>query len=172
MVKITEITRPAPRLMRRIAERLRESDAREVLGATGTPRSGMAAHLERSVADDLSAGGRVWAVTDGPRPLAIFGARPDSATADSAAVWMLASEEADRRPLAFARWSRRCMGMVFGAFPGVSAFYNFVPARAGRPAAWLRWLGAWFSVPDKFVSPWTGETFVRFVIEREEVRHV
>jgi len=172
-IRVRELgRRAAPRTARAFAAELRGSDLREILGTSGASASGAATHLAECAADTLAAGGRVWSVTDRRRTLALFGARPDSLTADSAAIWMLAAKGADRRPLAFARWSRRCMGMVFGAFPGVSAFYNFVPACAGRPAAWLRWLGAWFSVADKFVSPWTGETFVRFVIEREEVRHV
>lgn len=171
-VWVTEVRRAAPRFLRLFAGRLRDSDAREVLGATGTPRGAIAGHLAREISEAVSGGGRVWAVMDGARPLALFGARPDSLTADTAAIWMLATREADARPLEFARLSRRCLGMVFKAFPDISDFYNFVPERAERTVAWLRWLDAWLSVRDRFVSPWTGELFARFTIEREEARHV
>ena len=166
-VCVTEVLRPAPRFLRAFAARLRDSDAREILGATGTPRAAVARHLAREISVAVSGGGRVWAVTDGTRPLALFGARPDSLTADAATVWMLATRAADGRPLEFARMSRRCLRTVFEAFPQVSAFYNWVPERSERTVAWLRWLGAWLSVRDRFVSPWTGELFTRFVIERE-----
>lgn len=171
-VWVTEVRRAAPRFIRAFAARLRETDAREVLGATGVARDGIAEHIAREISDDLAAGGRVWAVIGGRGPLALFGARPDSLTADTAAIWMLATREADARPLEFARLSRRCLDMVFKAFPDVSDFYNFVPERAERTVAWLRWLDAWLSVPDRFISPWTGELFARFTIEREEARHV
>ena len=166
-VCVTEVLRPAPRFLSAFAARLRDSDAREILGATGTPRAAVAGHLAREISEAVSGGGRVWAVTDGTRPLALFGARPDSLTADAATVWMLATRAADGRPLEFARMSRRCLRTVFEAFPQVSAFYNWVPERSERTVAWLRWLGAWLSVRDRFVSPWTGELFTRFVIERE-----
>jgi len=169
---VTEVRRAAPRFLRLFAGRLRDSDAREVLGATGVARDGIAEHIAREISDDLAAGGRVWAVIGGRGPLALFGARPDSLTADTAAIWMLATREADARPLEFARLSRRCLDMVFKAFPDISDFYNFVPERAERTVAWLRWLDAWLSVPDRFISPWTGELFARFTIEREEARHV
>ncbi|OQC18633.1 MAG: hypothetical protein BWX69_03278 [Planctomycetes bacterium ADurb.Bin069] len=169
---VTEVRRAAPRFIRAFAARLRETDAREVLGATGVARDGIAEHIAREISDDLAAGGRVWAVIGGRGPLALFGARPDSLTADTAAIWMLATREADARPLEFARVSRRCLDMVFKAFPDISDFYNFVPERAERTVAWLRWLDAWLSVPDRFISPWTGELFARFTIEREEARHV
>lgn len=169
---VTEVRRAAPRFIRAFAARLRETDAREVLGATGVARDGIAEHIAREISDDLAAGGRVWAVIGGRGPLALFGARPDSLTADTAAIWMLATREADARPLEFARLSRRCLDMVFKAFPDISDFYNFVPERAERTVAWLRWLDAWLSVPDRFISPWTGELFARFTIEREEARHV
>lgn len=80
---------------------------------------------------------------------------------------MLATDEADRRPLAFARWSRRCLGMVRQAFPGM-AFYNYVPRDSARVTEWLRWLGAWFATDDLFRSLWTGDVFTRFVIDSEE----
>lgn len=166
-VCVTEVLRPAPRFLRAFAARLRDSDAREILGATGTPRAAVAVHLAREISGAVSGGGRVWAVTDGTRPLALFGARPDSLTADAATVWMLATVDADAMPLRFGRWSRRCLDMVFRAFPDVSAFHNYVPERSERTVAWLRWLGAWLSVQDRFVSPWTAELFTRFVIERE-----
>lgn len=166
-VCVTEVLRPAPRFLRAFAGRLRDSDAREILGATGTPRAAVAGHLAREISGAVSGGGRVWAVMDGARPLALFGARPDSLTADAATVWMLATVDADAMPLQFGRWSRRCLDMVFRAFPDVSAFHNWVPERSERTVAWLRWMGAWLSVRDRFVSPWTGELFVRFVIERE-----
>ena len=166
-LRISEVWRPAPRFLKGFAARMRRSDALEVLGAAGVPRAGLAAHLAREIEAAARRGGRTWAVMDGPRPLALFGAVPDSATARSARIWMLAADEAQRRPLAFARWSRRCLGMVFKAFPDISDFYNFVPERAERTVAWLRWLDAWLSVPDRFISPWTAELFTRFVIERE-----
>ena len=171
-VWVTEVRRAAPRFLRLFAARLRDSDAREVLGATGTPRGAIAGHLAREISEAVSGGGRVWAVMDGARPLALFGARPDSLTADTAAIWMLATREADARPLVFARVSRRCLRTVFEAFPQVSAFYNWVPERSERTVAWLRWLDAWLSVESRFISPWTGELFTRFVIEREGIRHV
>ena len=85
---------------------------------------------------------------------------------------MLATRDADGRPLEFARMSRRCLRTVFEAVPQVSAFYNWVPERSERTVAWLRWLDAWLSVESRFISPWTGELFTRFVIEREGIRHV
>lgn len=171
-VWVTEVRRAAPRFLRLFAGRLRDSDAREVLGATGTPRGAIAGHLAREISEAVSGGGRVWAVMDGARPLALFGARPDSLTADTAAIWMLATREADARPLEFARLSRRCLGTVFRAFPEADTFHNWVPEGAERTVAWLRWLDAWLSVRDRFVSPWTGELFTHFAIEREEVCHV
>lgn len=171
-VCVTEVRRPAPRFLRAFAGRLRETDAREVLGATGVARDGIAEHIAREISDDLSAGGRVWAVMDGTRQLALFGARPDSLTGNTAVVWMLATRDADGRPLEFARISRRCLRTVFEAFPQVSAFYNWVPERSERTVAWLRWLGAWLSVEARFASPWTGEVFARFVIAREEALYV
>lgn len=166
-VLVTPVRKPAPRFIRAFAARLRETDAREVLGATGVARDGIAEHIAREISDDLSAGGRVWAVMDGARPLALFGARPDSLTGNTAVVWMLAAEEADREPLAFARWSRRCLRVIFKAFPETEMFYNWVPERAERTVRWLRWLDAWLSVESRFISPWTGEMFTRFVIGRE-----
>ncbi len=171
-VWVIPVRKPAPRFIRAVAARLRETDAREVLGATGVARDGIAEHLAREISEAVSGGGRVWAVMDGARPLALFGARPDSLTADTAAIWMLATREADARPLEFARMSRRCLRTVFEAFPQVSAFYNWVPERSERTVAWLRWLDAWLSVESRFISPWTGELFTRFVIEREGIRHV
>ena len=171
--RVTELgRRAAVRFARAFAAHLRESDLREILGASGASGAGVAAHLAECAADTLAAGGRVWAVTDRRRPLAIFGARPDSATADSACIWMLATREADARPLEFARLSRRCLGTVFRAFPEADTFHNWVPEGAERTVAWLRWLDAWLSVRDRFVSPWTGELFTHFAIEREEVCHV
>ena len=171
-VWVTEVRRAAPRFLRLFAGRLRDSDAREVLGATGTPRGAIAGHLAREISEAVSGGGRVWAVMDGARPLALFGARPDSLTADTAAIWMLATRDADGRPLEFARMSRRCLGTVFRAFPEADTFHNWVPEGAERTVAWLRWLDAWLSVRDRFVSPWTGELFTHFAIEREEACHV
>lgn len=171
-VWVIPVRKPAPRFIRAVAARLRETDAREVLGATGVARDGIAEHLAREISEAVSGGGRVWAVMDGARPLALFGARPDSLTADTAAIWMLATRDADGRPLEFARMSRRCLRTVFEAFPQVSAFYNWVPERSERTVAWLRWLDAWLSVESRFISPWTGELFTRFVIEREGIRHV
>ncbi len=171
-VWVIPVRKPAPRFIRAFAARLRETDAREVLGATGVAREGIAEHIAREISEAVSGGGRVWAVMDGARPLALFGARPDSLTGTSAVIWMLATRAADGRPLVFARVSRRCLDMVFKAFPDISDFYNFVPERAERTVAWLRWLDAWLSVPDRFISPWTGELFARFTIEREEARHV
>jgi len=171
-VWVTEVRRAAPRFLRLFAGRLRDSDAREVLGATGTPRGAIAGHLAREISEAVSGGGRVWAVMDGARPLALFGARPDSLTADTAAIWMLATREADARPLEFARLSRRCLGTVFRAFPEADTFHNWVPEGAERTVAWLRWLDAWLSVRDRFVSPWTGELFTHFAIERKKICHV
>lgn len=163
-VWVTEIRRPAPRSLRAFAARLRDSDAGEVLGTSGVPRAGVAAHLTDLMRDDLAAGGRAWAVLDGPVTLALFGARPDSLTSDSASVWMLASRAAEGRPVAFGRWSKAGLGILRAAFPQVSAFYNFAP-ESGRTAEWLRWLGAWFSASVRFRSPWTGGVYARFVIE-------
>lgn len=171
-IRVTEIAWPDPRVLRRFSAHIRRSDAREVLGATGTPRGQIARHLAGEIADALSSGGRVWTVMDGEQPLCLFGARPDSATADTASIWMLATRQAARTPILFARMSRRCLRLVFAAFPQVSACYNWVPARSERTVAWLRWLDAWFSADSRFASPWTGDIFTRFVIEREEARHV
>jgi hypothetical protein len=169
-LRISEVGRPGPRFLKGFAARMRRSDALEVLGAAGVPRAGLAAHLGREIEAAARRGGCTWAVMDGRRPLALFGAVPDSATARSARIWMLAANEAQRRPLAFARWSRRCLRLVMEAFPETESFYNCAPAADGRQRAWLEWLGAWFSAQGRgsFVSPWTGDAFSMFVIQRED----
>ena len=121
--------------------------ALEVLGAAGVPRAGLAAHLGREIEAAARRGGCTWAVMDGRRPLALFGAVPDSATARSARIWMLAANEAQRRPLAFARWSRRCLRLVMEALPETESFYNCAPAADGRQRAWLEWLLAGQPLP-------------------------
>jgi hypothetical protein len=164
-VWVAEMRRPVPRLVRGFAARMRESDRREVAGVSGAAGAGLARHVAEAAAETLAAGGRVWTVWAGAAPAALFGVRPDSVTAATAGIWMLAAGEADRFPLAFARWSRRLLAAARAAFPQVEAFYNFVPERPGRGLEWLRWLGAWLSSGDRFRSPWTGEVYVRFVIE-------
>ena len=167
--RISEIGRPAPRFLERFALEMRESDALEVLGTTGTPRGGLAAHLGREIADAASAGGRTWAVTERGRALALFGVVPDSAAASSARIWMLAAGEAQARPVSFARWSRRCLRRALQEFPEIEVFHNFAPAAAGPGREWLAWLGAWFPARGACVSPWTGERFSMFAIQREDV---
>lgn len=167
-LRISEVGRPGPRFLKGFAARMRRSDALEVLGAAGVPRAGLAAHLAREIEAAARRGGCTWAVMDGPCPLALFGAVPDSATARSARIWMLATDDAPRRPLAFARWSRRCLRLVMEAFPETESFYNCAPAADGRQRVWLEWLGAWFSPGGSFLSPWTGDLFSMFVIQRED----
>lgn len=167
-LRISEVRRPDPRFLAGFAARMRRPDALEVLGAAGVPRGGLAAHLGREIEAAARRGGATWAAMDGPRPLALFGAVPDSATARSARIWMLAADGARRRPLAFARWSRRCLRVILEVFPEIQSFYNHAPAAGGRQRAWLEWLGAWFSAQGSFVSPWTGGLFSLFVIQRED----
>lgn len=163
-VELKEVKRLTPRRAARFAASLRETDAREVLGASGVSRKELPRHIIDNINETVVKDGRVWMVASGSRALAIFGARLDSLTADSAGVWMLATDEAALHPLAFARWSRRCLKEVFRAIPQATAFYNYAPP-SGASAEWLRWLGAWFSTREQFRSPWTGETYTKFIIE-------
>lgn len=167
-IQVIELRRPAQRLVHAFATDLRASDAREVLGVSGTSREGLALHLRREIANTCASGGKAWMVMDARTPLALFGARPDSLTADSVMIWMLATRATERRPISFARWSRHCLGLVCRAFPQAAMFYNYVPSPS-RSMSWLSWLGAWFSATERFISPWTGELFVRFAIDPEGV---
>ena len=162
---MSEIRRAAPGFMRRFAARISEEDRAELRGTTGASDGGLAGRLAADAAETLAGGGRVWAVWLGAEPAAVFGVRPDSPLAASAALWMVSSREAERRPVAFARWSCRCLAMAAEAFPEIASYWNWIPARDARCAAWLRFLGARFPEGRGWVSPWTGETFVMFEID-------
>lgn len=166
-IRVSELTRVKPRLIRRFAARITEEDRRELLGTTGAADAALAARLAADARETLTGGGRLWAVRIGTRPAALFGARPDSPMAATAALWMVGTREAERRPLAFARQSRRCLAMAAAAFPQVTAFYNWVPERDERCLAWLRFLGARLCAGRTFRSPWTGEVFVMFQIDTD-----
>ncbi|HRR33935.1 MAG TPA: hypothetical protein P5026_07555 [Kiritimatiellia bacterium] len=166
--RISEIGLPDPHFLASFARRMRAFDLMEVLGATGTPRGGVAAHLAREIADVSASGGRTWAVMEGAQALALFGVVPDSATARTARIWMLATDDAQARPVSFCRWSRRALCVMLEAYPEIEAFYNHTLTTIGRPRSWLEWLGAWFSVEGAYLSPWTGDLFQLFVIQRED----
>ena len=154
--------------------RMPERERRETLGATGLSGAALADSLRRDVTDTAGRGGVAFGARMDGLPCAAFGAAPDSPMADSAVIWMLSTRECERFPVAFGRWSLRGFAAVRAAMPGVGTFWNWVQESGGSAAtlAWLSWLGAWFSTGEKFKSPWTGETFVRFGIDSGGCGHV
>ena len=163
-VWVTEIHKAVPRFFKAFAERLRESDSREALGMTGASGPALARLITSDVADSIEAGGRVWTLWLGSLPVALCGIKPDSLTASSATIWMLATRETEQQPLAFARWTRKYFAEAKAFFPHVTTYHNYAPQDHTKLIIWLRWLGARMVDGDGFVSPFTGDTFIKFEI--------
>lgn len=147
------------------ARRMKPADAREFLGLTGRSDAAEVADLIRDdIGDTAQRGGVAFGARLDGRPCAVFAAAPDSATSDSASVWMLSTRECEAHPVVFARHTRLCFRALCHALPDIETFWNWTQDTGcdGATREWLGWLGAWFSVSEYLLSPWTGERFVKF----------
>jgi hypothetical protein len=160
----TEIRRTVPRLVKAFTARLRESDRREALGMTGAFGESLSRMMITDIGEAQAAGGKTWFMWLGNKPVAICGILPDSLTATSATIWMLATKEVEQHPLAFARWTRKYFLEAKTHFPHITTFHNYAPIQDTQLTSWLQWLGATMRTSDTFVSPFTGETFTNFKI--------
>lgn len=152
------------------ASRMRPDGRREFFGMTGADGEAIADAVRADVDATAQRGGISFGARLGGLPCAVFAAAPDSAMSDAAAVWMLSSRECEAHRVAFGRWSVRCFRELCAALPGVATFWNWTQD-TGCPQdtrRWLAWLGAWFSASDYWISPWTGERFVKFAIPKGE----
>lgn len=133
-----------------LAPRLRASDIDEIRAAHGV--SGLAGLVLSMSASEFSFAGCI----DGD-VVAIFGI---AAGDGYGAPWLLASNEIERRPVAFLRRNRRFIAAMKERH---GVLRNHVDARHAVSVKWLRWLGFDIREPE----PWgfEGRPFHPFVME-------
>jgi hypothetical protein len=150
-------TDPTPDDVAELAARIRPADAQEIaLTAPGfTPSQAVALSVRLS---DVSIAGRI----EGDL-IAIGGIRAESLIQQTATVWLLATDYADRHPRQFARWSRPALRTISDALPWAEHLHNHVWADHHQAVRWLSFLGASFS---SAVNGPTGAAFFPFTIER------
>ena len=115
-----------------IVPHLREADVEEIHASTGLPAAAAVAY---SIAVS-----RAYSVLLDGRPVVIFGVGPMGRTNGNKTgeIWLVATEEIEKRPVMFYRVSKRLFPMVCD---GYSDLVNFVDARNILSLRWLQWLG-------------------------------
>jgi hypothetical protein len=81
----------------------------------------------------------------GEVPVAYIGLVPPTLLADEAFVWMITTEEGNRRPILLARYGKKTIATILLKFPKLYGFC-FNP----KSAKWLKSLGAEFTSETKF----------------------
>lgn len=135
---------------RYIAAHMREADRREIY---------YLALLDPWRALDVSASKSIaaWAALVDGEPVAAFGVARRTSLDEVASPWLLATDRAERFPLAIAKASRVYFKRMKQAFPLME---NYVLAENCKAVSWLRWLG--FEMEEPRPGGVFGVPFVRF----------
>lgn len=76
-------------------------------------------------------------------PIAMFGIVPDSILSYNATIWLLGTPKIISVQLAFAKYSKYFIHMMFDYYPVLS---NYVDVMNRKTIRWLKWCGAKFSL--------------------------
>ena len=114
---------------------LRAADVEEIHASTGLPAAAAVAY---SIAVS-----KAYSVLLDERPVVIFGVGPNApkngrTDGRTGEIWLVGTEEIEKRPVMFYRVSKRLFPMVCD---GYSDLVNFVDARNILSLRWLEWLG-------------------------------
>lgn len=93
----------------------------------------------------------------GDKILAVWGATRKSLISRDGVYWLIASRHAAEHPIAFARETKRLLGIFDAQYQHLE---NYVDADNETIIRWLKWLGFTFD-PVPAISP-TGHTVLRF----------
>lgn len=142
-----EIVRATEEHGRIVAANIRKADADELLAlGFASPMHGVTESLRVSLH-------ALCGLHDGV-PLAVFGYAGDL-IGMGCVPWLISTREVDRHPVAFARASRRIVGLM----GELGHLENLVDARHTVCVRWLKWLG--FTVHEAVALP-NGYLFHRF----------
>lgn len=136
---------------RSIGRRMRAADVEECRALAGlSPLDGLRLSMKRS---------RAFTVVIGGRPEAMFGTSDLNVLAGIGSVWMLGTDEVDRRPKALLRLSPEWVRKLLARY---DVLRNVVSVDNAASIRWLTWLGAAFSEPITV----GGTSFVLFELRK------
>lgn len=120
--------------------RLRESDKREILAASGYDP-------DAALMNSFRLSHFCWTAFHRGKVIAIFGVNGISIMSAIGSPWMLGSDELNRAGIEIVKVSRYYVGEMKKHFPQL---INYIDARQLRSIRWLKWLGFKIEKPEPY----------------------